>query len=210
MQEIAPGIYHWTGHDGEVSSPVHSYYVEPAGALIDAVMPDEGPKAFDDLTRPQTALLTNRRHFRNSDRFRDEFGCVILAARPAMDDLRDKGVEPFGWNDEVAWGVTAIEIGKPWDDETALHIRHGEGAVTIGEGLVHAAGAPIAFAPDDLLGDRPERMRKALKDAFRGLLVRDFDVLLLSHGDPVPNHGKAALRRFVEEPTEYPEFGPYA
>lgn len=210
MQEILPGIYHWTGTDGEVAAPVHSYYVEPAGALIDAVMPEEGPSAFDGLVPPQQVILTNAIHFRHADTFAETFGCLIRAAHPAMPQLTEKGVEPFGWNDEVAWGVFAIEIGRIHQEECALHITHGHGAITVGDGLVHTSGAPIAFASDDMLGKRPDRMRKALKDAFRGLLVRDFDALLLSHGDPVRSHGKTVLRRFVEEPTEYPDFGPYA
>ncbi len=79
-----------------------------------------------------------------------------------------------------------------------------------GDTLVHPAGAPIGLPPDDLLGSHPDRLRRRYKEAFRGLLLRDFDVLLLAHGAPVANRGKAALRRLVEEPTEHAGFGPYA
>ncbi len=65
-----------------------------------------------------------------------------------------------------------------------------------------------AAAPPWLAGP-PARPRR-YKEAFRGLLLRDFDMLLLAHGAPVANGGKAALRKLVEEPTEYPELGPYA
>ena len=47
-------------------------------------------------------------------------------------------------------------------------------------------------------------------DPIAHLLRRDFDTLLLAHGAPVANRGKAALRRLVEEPTEHAGFGPYA
>lgn len=35
MDQVRPGIYHWTGPDTEVCAPVHSHYVEPAGVLVD-------------------------------------------------------------------------------------------------------------------------------------------------------------------------------
>ena len=49
-----------------------------------------------------------------------------------------------------------------------------------------------------------------LKEAFRGLLLRDFDALPVAHGEPLRDDGKRALREFVELPVEYPEYGPYA
>jgi hypothetical protein len=54
------------------------------------------------------------------------------------------------------------------------------------------------------------RKKKGLKSAFSGLLLRDFEALLFAHGEPLLEDGRAALRRFVEQPVEYPEYGPYA
>jgi len=210
MDEILPGIHHWTAHHDEFGTRVSSYYVEPAGALVDPVVPEEGLDAFNGLATPQQVVLTRARHFRDSDTFREAFGCVVRAAAPARDDLEGRDVRPFWFGDEVAPGLTAIEIGVIAEDETALHIAHGPGAVAFGDALVHPLAAPIAFPADDDLGAHPVRKKQGLKDAFGGLLLRDFDALLFSHGEPVPGDGKAALRRFVEEPVEYPEYGPYA
>jgi hypothetical protein len=210
MQEILPGVYHWTGYDDEVRAPVHSHYIAPAGVLIDAVVPDDGLDAFAGLVTPQQALITNSRHLRHSDRFREAFGCAIRAAHTAMPALQGHDVEPFWFGDDVAVGVTAIALEPVGPEETALHITHGAGAIAFGDGLAHEAGAPLAFAPDDMLGKRPDRARHGLKNELRAMLARDFDALLFSHGDPLAEDGKRALRRFVEEPTEYAEFGPYA
>jgi hypothetical protein len=210
MDEVLPGIYHWTGHDMEVAAPVHSYYVEPAGALIDPVMPVGGTLAFAGMTPPQQVIVTNRRHVRDSDRFAQAFGCKIRAALAGLEAFDGLEVEPFGFGDEVAWGVTAVEMGRIFPEEVALLITHGNGAIALGDVLSHPSGAPLAFPPDDLLGGHPDRIKRALKAALWGLLIRDFDALLLSHGAPLADDAKAALRRFVEEPVEEPEFGPYA
>ncbi|MEA2290480.1 MAG: hypothetical protein QOD55_2477 [Solirubrobacteraceae bacterium] len=209
MREILPGIHHWTAHHPELGAPVSSYYIEPAGALIDPMVPDEGLEGFEGLYRPQQAILTNRRHFRQSDRFRDAFGCAIRGPAPARDELADRDVRPYFFGDEVAPGITAVEIGVIGADETALHVTHGDGAIAFADGLVRPAGA-LGYPADDDLGAHPLRKKKGLKAAFGGLLLRDFDALLFAHGEPMPDDGKAALREFVEVPVEYPEYGPYA
>lgn len=211
MDRVQPGIYHWIGRDAEVRAPVHSHYVASAGALIDPIVPEEGMTAFEALeVRPQQVLLTNRRHRRQADRFREAFDCVVRIDGRALVDGEGLEAEPFEDGDEVAWGITAIRVGHALPEETLFHVAHGEGAAIFGDTLVHPGGARIGLPPDDLLGNRPDRLRRRYKEAFRGLLLRDFDVLLLAHGAPVANGGKAALRKLVEEPTEYPEFGPYA
>jgi hypothetical protein len=210
MREILPGIHHWTAHHDELGTRVSSYYVEPAGALIDPMVPDEGLDGFQGLATPQQVVLTRARHFRQSDRFAEAFGCVIRVAAPARDDLADRDARPFWFGDEVAPGVTAVEIDVIGEDETALHVAYGPGAVAFGDALTRPPGSTVAFPADDDLGAHPVRKKKGLKNAFSGLLLRDFEALLFAHGEPLLDDGKAALRQFVEEPVEYPEYGPYA
>jgi hypothetical protein len=209
MRQIMPGVHHWTAHDADLGAPVSSYYVEPAGALVDPMVPAEGMDAFAGMAPPQQVVLTNHHHFRDSDRFREAFGCVVRAVAPACEELVGHDVRPFFFGDEVAPGVTAVEIGVIAGDETALHIAHAAGAIGFGDGLVRPAGI-LGYPADDDLGAHPLRKKKGLKDAFGGLLLRDFDVLLFAHGEPMRDDGKAALREFVEVPVEYPEYGPYA
>jgi hypothetical protein len=200
MEEILPGIHHWTTfHDG-IGARVHSYYAEPAAALIDPMVPEEGLEAFAGMVEPRHVLMTNRHHFRHSDRFREAFGCVVRASAPGMGDLEGRDVEPFRFGDEVAPGITALEIGVLCPDETALHITDGGGAVAFADALVRTAGT-LGFVPDPLLGDDPRAIRHGLKAAFRGLLPLHFDALLFAHGVPQPSGGRAALHAFAGEPA---------
>jgi hypothetical protein len=197
MDEILPGIHHWTAFRDTIGMRVHSYYVEPARALIDPLVPEEGLEAFDGLAAPERVLLTNRHHFRHSDRFREAFGCEVLASAPGMHDLEGRGVTPFEFGEEVAPGVTAVEIGVICPDETALHVADA-GAVAFADGLIREGGT-LGFVPDVLLGDEPERVRAGLAERFRALArEREFDALLFAHGEPLPRGGKAALRGFVD------------
>ncbi len=206
MEEIRRGIHHWTAFHERIRTRVHSYYVEPARALVDPMVPEGGIEAFNGLAAPQHILLTNRHHFRGSERFREAFGCAVRASAPGMPDLQGRDVTPFEFGDEVVPGITAIEVGAICPDETALHIAHAGGALAFADGLIRQSGA-LGFVPDRLLGPHPSEVKRGLKEAFRGLLARDFDALLFAHGEPLVTGGKTALRRFVEGRTEHPEPG---
>jgi hypothetical protein len=207
MQEILPGIVHWTTfHDG-IGARVSSYYVEPAGALIDPRVPDGGMDAFAGRDRPQQVVLTSGLHTRHADRFVDAFGCLIRASPEALERLDGAlDAQPYSDGDEVAPAITAIHIGKLCPDEYALHIAVEQGAIAFADGLVRY-GESLGFVPDTLMGDDPKTVKDGLKDAFRGLLKRDFEHLLFAHGDPLIGGGKAALRDFLERPVGHEDYG---
>ncbi|MBW3653617.1 MAG: hypothetical protein KY433_08495 [Actinobacteria bacterium] len=201
MRELLPGLFHWTTfHDG-IGVAVSSYYVEPAGALIDPRVPDDdGLEAFAGRARPQQVVLTTGLHARHANRFRDAFGCIIRASAQALERVGD-GLEAELYSDgeEVAPGITAIHLGVLAPDEYALHVAVDGGAIAFGDAL-NRYGDTLAFFSDDLLGDDPAKVKSGLKNAFRGLLTRDFDHLLFAHGEPLIGGGKAALREFLERP----------
>jgi hypothetical protein len=207
MEEILSGLWHWTAfHDG-IKARVSSYYVEPAGALIDPMVPDDGLDAFAGRARPQQVILTSGLHTRGADRFADAFGCKIRVPQEATERIGDTlDAEVYNEPDEIAPSITAIHIGKIAPDEYALHIAVDDGAIAFADGLIRYGGA-LGFVPDSLMGAHPERVKEGLKDAFRGLLLRDFDHLLFAHGDPLIGGGKAALRKFLERPVGHEDYG---
>jgi glyoxylase-like metal-dependent hydrolase (beta-lactamase superfamily II) len=202
MKEIAPGIFHWTATHPDIRMLVSSYYFEPAGIVIDPLEPEDGMGFFDDLdTAPQQVVLTSGLHWRHSDRFRDRFGATIRVVQEGIERWggdSDRQAEPFTFGDEVAPGVVAHEIGCIAPDDTALIIDNGPGAVVLADALMGYDGL-LAFVPDSLMDD-PEDEKRALIDRFRGLLTKDFDALLLAHGDPIGTGGHAALQKFVSRP----------
>jgi hypothetical protein len=198
VQEIAPGIFHWTTFHPGIRSRVGSYYVEPAGVVIDPMVPDDGLEVFDGHEPPQQALLSIRHHYRGCDAFVERFGLTVVCARSGLHEFEgsDRRVEGFGDGDEVAPGVVAIATDSISDDDTTFHIAHGGGALAFGDGLVRPPGGPLGFVPDNLM-DEPEKTKDGLLSAYRGLLERDFDHLLFAHGEPLIGGGHAALKEFV-------------
>jgi hypothetical protein len=198
MREILPGVYHWTAFHPSIRTRVSSYYIAPAGIVIDPMVPDEGLDSLPD--KPQQVVLTSGLHGRDATQFAERFGIPIRASREARQRLGDRlDAEEYTDGDELAAGVTAITIGKLCPDEGALHIAVAEGAVAFADGLIRYRGV-LGFVPDGLMGEDPAGVKGGLKQAYHGLLTRDFDHLLFAHGEPLIGGGKSALREFLSAP----------
>jgi hypothetical protein len=196
VQEIAPGVWHWTGIHPNTGSQVSSYWVRPARAVIDALLPVEGIEAFAEEP-PERVLLSNRHHLRHAEAFVDRFGSVIECSKPGLHEFENgPPVEGFDFGEEVAPGVQALEVGAICPDESALLTGNAR-ALSIADGIRHYDGNMDFFA-DWLLGDDPEGVKAGLRESYRRLLDLDFDNLLFAHGDPLIGGGKEALRKFAD------------
>jgi hypothetical protein len=197
MKEIVPGVLHWTRAHPKIKFEVSSYYLVAERVLIDPLVPEQGTDAFP--TRPETILLTNRHHYRDSGELREKFDCSIHCVECGLHEFgQGEPVQAFRFGDTLAGGIRAIEIGAICPDETALWIPKAEGLVALADGVVRHEDGPLGFVPEQFMGDEPESIKAGLRQAYRRLLEHDFDHLLLAHGWPWIGGGRAALREFVE------------
>jgi hypothetical protein len=198
IREVLPGVHHWTRVHPRIRAVVSSYYVAPAGVLIDPLVPREGLEWFEGRRRPEQVVMTIRHHLRDGERFAEAFGCALRCHVDGLHEFVDgPDVQGFDFGDELASGVTALEVDAISPEETALHIEHGGGAIAFGDGLTRPGGGPLRFVPDFLIGDDPEGVKRELASAFDRLLELDFEALLFAHGEPLVGEGKQALHRFV-------------
>jgi hypothetical protein len=198
MVEIASGLWHWTARRGSIGADVSSYYLERERVQIDPMIPPDGLEWFEQHGVPEHTILTNRHHDRDAWRLHEAFGSTVHCISNGLYELVDRGpVEAFEFGDELPGGIHVHEVGAICPDETALYIpRHG--ALACADGVVRWRGDDeLQFVPDFLM-DEPEQTKRRLRDAYRGLLELDFDLLLLAHGDPVVQDAHGALRAFVD------------
>lgn len=202
MNEILPGVFHWTRFHKRIGQPVSSYYVADLGGgptVVDPMLPDEGLDWFRGREAPARIVLTNRHHYRHSGRIVEEFGCPVLCERSGLHEFEGgPDVDGFEFGDELAPGVTAHEVGSICSEDAALHILAGESALAFADAVIHTGTGEPGFVPDFLIGDDPEGVKRGVRAAVRRLLELDFDHLLFAHGKPIVGGGKAALRRFAE------------
>ena len=197
MQEIAPGLWHWSVRHEHIGIDVSSYYLQRERVVIDPMIPPAGPRWFDDHGEPAHALLTNRHHDRHAWRLHQLFGTTVHCVRSGLHELEGRGpVESFDFGDELPGGVLVYEVDAICPDETALYIP-SQRALACADGVVNMrADGALGFVPDRLMDD-PEQTKERLRAAYRKLLELDFELLLLAHGQPVIGSGKEALREFT-------------
>jgi len=205
MDELLPGLWHWTAFRETIRRTVHSAYHEPTGTLIDPMLPGDVPGLgwFEGHGPPRRIVLVNRHHLRHSARYVERFDCSVHCHEAGLWDLHDKGVrvESFRFGDELAPGVVAHRVAAICPEEAALHIgdaRHG-GALAVADGVIRGEDGELAFVPDFLLGADPDGVKRGLADAYLHLAeTLDFDALLMAHGDPWVGGAREALRAFAE------------
>jgi hypothetical protein len=198
MEELLPGIHHWTASHEGIGARVHSYLFTEARAVIDPMVPEEGLDAIAALGPPERVLLTNRHHYRQAGQYVEAFGCTVHCHEAGLHEFGDgRAVEGFEFGDEVAPGVVAYELGSITPEECALHVSNGSGVLAFADGVVRR-GAELGFVPDGLLGDDPQEVKDGIRAALRHLLQQlRFDAVLLAHGEPLTSGGRDALARLA-------------
>ena len=199
MQEIRPGIWHWTQRHPKIKMAVSSYYLEPERVLIDPLIPDEGLDWFADRP-PRNIYMTIRHHYRHCGEISKRYGCEVWCVEQGMHEFTDgEVVRPFKFGDILPGDIEAVEIGSLCPDEGALYVAREGGCVALADGCVRRDDGPLQFVPDVLLGEDPAAVKAGLKRAYAKVIAAyEFDHLLLAHGLPWIGGGKAALQEFVE------------
>jgi hypothetical protein len=204
--EIAPGLLRWTaphpewrpgieaGDPGDWAQMVGSVLYEAPAAvvLIDPLLPADGREEFlawlDERVaeRPVSVLTTIRWHRRDREQ---------IAARYSENSTRawnyiPPGVQlkPLQGAGEVMYWLAGVATLVPGDS-------------LLGVGAGRNAGPPVkglAVCPESWLADvMLDRPRTA--EAMRPLLELPIERVLVSHGEPVLQDGRAALARAISE-----------
>jgi hypothetical protein len=205
MQEVLPGVFHWTAIHPRIGTEVSSYWIEDGGLLIDPLVPPaEGLDWFAERTlAPCAIVLSNRHHYREADRFAERFGCSVYCNRLGLHEFSEgEAVQGFDFGDPLAGGAVAHELDAICPDDTALHLAYKQ-ALVIADGVVrggtYGEDGPLGFVPDSLMDDPPGTKRGLLAACSSLLEELDFSHLLLAHGGPVIGNGRELLQELVDE-----------
>ncbi len=181
VQELAPGLWRWTaphpewkeGDDWEQDVGCVYYEAPAATVLIDPLVPPERERFFEALDRdverrglPVSILLTCAWHGRSSGELAERYGAVVGAS-----------------------AVEVVALPFPIVQET-MYWLPGHAALVTGDSLMGDGRGGIKVCPDTWLeGDAPQLLRRNL----RSLLDLPVERVLVSHGEPAYENGRAAL-----------------
>jgi hypothetical protein len=180
VQELRPGLWTWTARhpswsDREDWGPdVRSYAYDtgPCLVLFDPISP---PTLLEGLVESKeiAVLLTAAWHRRSADECVELYGAHVYA-------LRDQ--PPAG-----------VEAQRTYYDEEVAYWVPRHRALVTGDTFMAADGFRLQ---DEWL---PEGVtREQLRDGLRPLLELPVELVLVTHGEPVLEEGRDALRAALE------------
>lgn len=213
VREIAVGLWRWTGRhpdwtpeEGGADSWAPEvgciYYEAPdAVVLIDPLVPPEDADRFwaaldrdvERAGRPVHVLITVFWHGRSAREIAERYDAEIWAHEHVLEERR-REVEPsrtFAFGDDLPGGVQARDAVR--FDEAILWIPEHR-ALVFGDVVLGSEDGGVRLCPESWLrkGGHPE-----LKEALRPLLDLPVERLLVSHGEPILEHGRDELARVL-------------
>jgi hypothetical protein len=221
MQKLSDGLWRWTArhpewHPGEFGAEVASFAARAGETtlLIDPLLPEDGDAAAAVLDTIDTAvadrvaiLITIPYHVRSSEelwrRYADQAETTIHGHRACTKRLKDEsGFREIEPNTPLPGGVTAHTIGKPRRYEMPLHIPSHD-ALAFGDAVAETEGRLVMWAMDKI----DEKVASFYRDRFapsvRPLLELPFNAVLPTHGQPILDGGKEALRKALDAKPWY-------
>jgi hypothetical protein len=203
VEEILPGVWHWTAPNPSIGGVlVSSYWLDAAGVLIDPLLPpDPGFEWFASRPAPPAVVvLANRHHYRDSGRLCERFGCQVHVPATGLHEFtRGEPVIGYGPGDVLPGTLVGFEVGSLSPDDGGLYLASA-GAIWLADTVVRSStnsDSQIGWVPDFLMDDPPGTKRGLLAAFTRVLDEFDFEHVLLAHGLPLIGNGRAAIEELV-------------
>jgi hypothetical protein len=218
MQQLTEGLWRWTArhpewHPGDFGAEVACFAARAGDTtlLIDPLLPpDPAPvlEAIDEALAERLAILiTIPYHVRSSEelwkRYAKRAETTIhghpAAAKRLADRTAFRDIDP---GTPLPAGVTAHTIGKPRRYEMPLHLP-SHGALVFGDAVVESSGDLKVWAHDKIDAKVERFYRERFNPTVEPLLELDFDSVLVTHGQPLMEGGKEALRKALDAKPWY-------
>jgi hypothetical protein len=218
MEQLTGGLWRWTArhpewHPGEFGAEVACFAVQAGGdtLLIDPLLPPEPENVLEaiegTLGDRLAILITIPYHVRSAEelwrRYRGDAETTIHGHPASAKRLDDRSafreLEP---GTDLPGGVTAHRIGKPRRYEMPLHVP-SHGALVFGDAVAEVDGRLVVWATDRVDSKVERFYAERFNPTLEPLLDLDFDRVLVTHGAPLLDGGKQALRRALEAKPWY-------
>ena len=192
FQQVTDGLYFWQAYDPAVKVELSCCARRTTRGLvfIDPIpLVGEALAELCDIAAPAAIIVTNGNHARAAAEYRARFSIPILAHASAVSEL---GIPV---DQEIADGETALDeftvIALPGaaPGEIALH---ADGALHVGDALIHLA--PLGFAP---LPEKYCTDARELRASLGKLLRFPFEVLTFAHGLPLVSQARQRLAEIL-------------
>jgi hypothetical protein len=215
MEQLLEGLWRWTArhpewHPGEFGAEVACFAAQAGDTtlLIDPLLPakeaaDERSSVLavldETLAKRLAILITIPYHVRSSEelsrRFKKQAETTIHGHPACAKRLKDKSAfHPIEPGVPLPGGVTAHTIGKPRRYETPLHLPSHE-ALVFGDAVAEVDGRLVVWATGKVDAKVERFYKERFNPTLEPLLELPFNAVLPTHGKPLLDGGKDALRK---------------
>jgi hypothetical protein len=207
-EAIGDDLWRWTArhpewHPGEFGKEVASFALRADGEaiLVDPLLPQEPEPVFrliDELVGNRLdILITIPYHVRSSEELWRRYGDVAkttIWGHPAcvkrLGD--DSGFRAFAAGDDLPGGIEAHSIGRPRRHEMPLYAPSLR-ALAFGDAVAEVDGRLRVWAEQRVDAKVTRFYRERFNPTLEPLLELDLERVLVTHGRPVLQDGRAAL-----------------
>ncbi|MDA0184430.1 hypothetical protein OJ997_29265 [Solirubrobacter phytolaccae] len=197
IEAVAPGIHRWElrhpeWHPGEFGSKVGAYLVHEGSdtVLIDPLLDDEVTKALDPLIQGEVVIaITIPYHVRSCVEALERWGGTLVGHPDIAKRLPDG--TPVHGDEDLPLGLTMHKLSR--GKERPLELPRTK-ALAFGDRIVGVDGGLRYWMSDPITDKRRQWFRRTGAPALAHLLDVDFERALVTHGAPVIEQAKSALR----------------
>lgn len=201
VSQIAPGLWRWTGYHEEWKEDVGCVYCEAEDGvvLIDPLVPPEDSVRFSTALdrdveragRPVHVLVTIFWHTRSAAAMVERYSARVWAptsGRGAVARRAGTVTDQFRPGDPLPGGIAAFATARRAE---VVYWIPQHGALVPGDVLLGDGKGGVRMCPESWLPAKTGHAELAV--SLRPLLELPVERILISHGEPVLEDGKAVL-----------------
>jgi glyoxylase-like metal-dependent hydrolase (beta-lactamase superfamily II) len=207
LRQISSHVYCWSEIHGAARNepyPWNSYLIdvpnEDAAVLVDPLrMSLSDAREIEKIGIPTHILLTCEFHLRESEIFRERWGCEIWVNEIERDRYETSLDRTFVHGQRLWDFIDPIYVPDVYFPETVLLVRESGGGLIIGD-MLSGGRQDAGIAEGDLGIYAPDYIAELEKarNSIALLLNNSYSFICFGHGTPIFDEPKAKLRRYVE------------
>ncbi len=209
LRHLYGDVYYWTERHGkpETTYDWNSYAIRidraNVLALVDPLpLTDAEIRQIEEIGTPTHILLTCNWHLRESEVYRQRWGCKIYLNALGLAEVETAIDGTFEGGDRLWDAVEVIHIPHVgWTGETAFLVGQEQGLLIVGDAV--CGGRADIGVPEGEIGIFPNQLEsipdcQKARDSLMGLMEYPFGAICFAHGSPIRHRAKAALQRFID------------